>query len=88
MTLTPDELQFLIRRNVFGTREDELACGECFARIDQFAEMKLKGLDAAAALPLVEDHLQRCRECQEEFTLLLKVLRSEAEGTIEAPTHG
>jgi hypothetical protein len=29
--------------------------------------MELYGLGAAAAMPLMEDHLDKCRDCREEF---------------------
>ena len=77
MTLTPDVLRHLVRR-VFDAHPGEIACGECYARVDRFAEMELAGLDARAALPLVEEHLRTCHECQEEFACLVAVLR-EAE---------
>ena len=74
MTLTPDVLQHLVRR-VFDAHEGEMACGDCYARVDRFAELELEGLDAAAALPLVEEHLRGCPECHEEFACLVEVLR-------------
>jgi predicted anti-sigma-YlaC factor YlaD len=46
--------------------------------LDRFVEMKLAGKDAAAAMPLVHDHLERCRDCREEFEALLEVLRALA----------
>ena len=77
MTLTPDVLAHLVRR-VFNAHAGELACGECYARVDRFAEMELAGLDAADALPLVEEHLRGCPECLEEFECLVAALREAA----------
>ena len=78
MTLTPDALRHLVRR-VFDAHAGEMACGECYARVDRFAEMELAGLDAEAALPLVEEHLRTCPECREEFEGLVAVLRDASE---------
>ena len=61
---------------VIATRPDELTCGECFEALDRFVEMTLAGKNAAEAMPLVEDHLRRCRDCHEEFEALLTVLRA------------
>jgi hypothetical protein len=61
---------------VFTTRSDELDCGECFEVIDAFAELKLAGKKAAEAMPLVQDHLERCPPCKEEFEALLDALRA------------
>jgi hypothetical protein len=40
--------------------------------------MTLAGKNAAEAMPLVQDHLERCRDCREEFKALLAALRSLA----------
>jgi predicted anti-sigma-YlaC factor YlaD len=32
---------------------------------------------AAEAMPLVQDHLERCGDCREEFETLLAALRAE-----------
>jgi predicted anti-sigma-YlaC factor YlaD len=61
---------------IAGTRADEIGCDECYAQLDRFAELVLAGMDAAAALPLVEDHLARCHDCREEFEALLAALQA------------
>ncbi|MDT0631176.1 hypothetical protein RQM47_08520 [Rubrivirga sp. S365] len=78
MTLTPDVLRFLVRR-VFNAHPGEIPCGDCYVHVDHFAEMELAGLDAAAALPLVEEHLQTCPGCREEFACLVAVLRDASQ---------
>ncbi len=64
-------------RMVLGTRDDEIDCGRCFELLDRFVELTLAGADPAEALPLVQDHLDRCGDCREEFEALLLALRSE-----------
>ncbi len=44
--------------------------------MDRFVETDLAGLDAAEAMPLVQDHLDKCRDCREEFEALLRALRA------------
>jgi hypothetical protein len=77
MNLEPAVLKQMVRI-VLSTRPDEIGCEECFDKLDRFVEMKLAGKDAAAAMPLVHDHLERCRDCREEFEALLEVLRALA----------
>jgi predicted anti-sigma-YlaC factor YlaD len=62
-------------RDIGTTHAHEIGCEECFRQLDQFAEMKLAGKSAAEAMPLVQDHLERCTDCREEFEALLAVLR-------------
>ena len=59
---------------IMTTRPDEIGCLRLFEQMDHFAEMQLSGLEAAEAMPLVQDHLNRCRDCQEEYLVLLTVL--------------
>jgi len=59
------------------TGDEELACDECFEELDRFVEMELDGLDAASAMPLVQDHLDKCGDCREEYQALLDALRAE-----------
>ena len=77
-----DELDAaMLRRMVQGivsTRPDEIGCGECFEQLDRFVELELAGKDAAQAMPLVQDHLNRCRDCRQEFEALLTALRALA----------
>jgi hypothetical protein len=63
-------------RGIMTTRDDEIDCTECFEQVDQFVEMKLAGKNAAEAMPLVQDHLDRCGCCREEFEALLAALRA------------
>jgi predicted anti-sigma-YlaC factor YlaD len=44
--------------------------------MDRFVEMELEGKSPAQAMPLVHDHLTRCRDCHEEYEALLHALRS------------
>jgi hypothetical protein len=58
------------------TREVEYSCDEVLALMDQFAEMVMRGEDAAQLIPLVQHHLEMCGDCREEFEALLRILRA------------
>lgn len=73
MKLTKDLLKKLINA-ASKTRDDEIGCDECFEKLHEFAELKLKGKSPEQAMPLVEDHLKRCGDCKEEFEMLLESL--------------
>lgn len=72
-------------RAVSQTRDEELSCDECFEQLDRFVELELSGLNAREAMPLVQDHLDKCGDCREEFEALLTALRSQQES---APMSG
>jgi hypothetical protein len=61
------------------TRVDEIGCDQCYASLDRFAELVLKGYDAAGLMPHVYDHLVHCQECREESEALFAALR----GTVQ-----
>ncbi len=73
--LDRDRLNTLVRL-IATTRPDEIGCDECLEQVDRFVETKLPGLDASEAMPLVQDHLDKCRDCREEFEALLRALRA------------
>ncbi len=54
--------------------DEELNCEEVYALVDQYAECVARGEDAAALMPLVKEHLQRCVPCQEELEALLRMM--------------
>ncbi len=61
-------------RGIATSSPDEIGCGECFEELDRFVELELAGMNAAQALPLVKDHLDRCGNCREEFEALKAAL--------------
>ena len=63
-------------RGVAETHETEIGCDECFEQLDGFAELGLSGAEASSVMPLVDDHLDRCEDCRNEFEALLTALRS------------
>jgi len=56
-------------------RPDEIGCDECFEKMDTFAEMELAGKSPEEAMPLVQDHLMKCKDCCEEYEALLEAIK-------------
>lgn len=73
--LDPDAL-ITMARGIMNTRVDEIACSECFQQVDRFVEQVLDDKDATAAMLLVQDHLDRCHNCREEYEALLAAVRA------------
>jgi len=78
MKLSLEVLKRMVK-SIADTRSNEIGCDDCFEQIDRFVEIKLQGKDAAEAMPLVQDHLNRCVGCREEFEALLDCLRATTE---------
>ena len=58
------------------TQEVELSCDEVHRLLGEFAEMVLRGEDAASLLPLVHHHLDTCPDCREEYDALMQILQA------------
>ncbi len=76
MTLIEPEKLKRIVRSIVTVHPDEIGCDDCFQQMDEFVDLTLSGKDAATALPLVYDHLQRCANCREEFEALLSAVKA------------
>ena len=70
-------LKFLqILENV---REEEMSCDEMFIQLDEFVEHEVKSRDAARIMPLIQEHIDMCPECCDEYQALLTVLENTKE---------
>jgi predicted anti-sigma-YlaC factor YlaD len=74
MKLSSETIRMMMNA-VKSTRDEELDCGHCHDELDHFIEMKLSGKKASEALPLVQEHLDRCAPCREEYEVLLEALQ-------------
>ena len=78
MTLRPDQAKALIER-VMATRDQEMTCDACLADVAELVEVQLTGKPLNEALRVVQDHLDRCHECAEEYHVLRQALEALAE---------
>jgi hypothetical protein len=78
MALRPEQAKALIEM-VMGTHDQEMTCDECVADIAEFVEMQLTGKPLSAALQAVQDHLDRCHDCADEYHVLRQALAALAE---------
>lgn len=70
---------FPLIRSIAQTEVMELNCEEVAALLDEFAEAVLLGHAVGPLVPLVERHLARCPDCQEEYEALLRMLKATLE---------
>ena len=74
----PDPMVHKLIRRLENTRENECACDDVFAIMDEYAEASRQGEDLEKLKPLIRHHLKMCQECGEEYQSLIQVL----EGTV------
>jgi predicted component of type VI protein secretion system len=60
------------------TQEQELSCDEVFALLDQFTEMAARGEDVTSLMPMVQQHLEMCGDCREEYQALMNVITAKS----------
>jgi len=63
-------------QTVANTDPDEIGCRECYAHLDQFVEQVRTEESADDVMPRVRAHLERCKDCREEYEALLDALRA------------
>jgi predicted RNase H-like HicB family nuclease len=61
------------------TREDEISCDDVQALLAEFAELHHQGKDIANLMPQVQQHLDLCLACREEYEALLLAIKAERE---------
>lgn len=72
--LTDQDIRALAA-GVASTRPVEIGCDDCLDQVASYAESQLQGLPTSVALRLVEEHLELCPDCREEFESLAEALR-------------
>jgi rRNA maturation endonuclease Nob1 len=78
MALRPEQAQALIAK-VMGTRDQEMTCDACVADLAEFVEVQLTGKPLGDALQAVQEHLERCHDCTDEYHVLRQALAALAE---------
>jgi hypothetical protein len=78
MALRPEQAKALIAK-VMGTRDQERTCDECLADLAEFVEVRLTGKPLSDALQAVQEHLDRCHDCTDEYQVLRQALQALAE---------
>ncbi len=61
---------------VENTDEIEIPCDEVFDLLDQYVELEASGENVAELLPLVKRHLEKCRDCHEEYEALARAFEA------------
>lgn len=73
MPLSKEEIDNLLRL-VSLTEETEINCEQCLALVAEFAQQQLAGKSIHEGLLTVQQHLDVCSECREEYEALQRTL--------------
>jgi hypothetical protein len=86
MSASRDPSDHGLLRRLLGPRGPELGCEECFAELDRYVELELRGADADARIPGMREHLEGCSACAEDHRSLRALV--ERDGGSPAPLPG
>ncbi len=79
MQIPIDKLKTMVR-GVARTQETEYSCDDVYQLLDEFTEAVALGKDVAKLMPFVQQHIEMCPDCREEFEALLRVVRTTQPG--------
>lgn len=74
-----DEVVLKFLQVLENVRHEEMSCEEMFAQLDEFVEREVKAHDASRIMPLIQEHIDLCPECCDEYEALLDVLENTKE---------
>lgn len=60
------------------TEEQEISCDDVHHLMAEYADLLEQGSHPEELMPLVQQHLEMCHECEEELEMLLDILKSNA----------
>ena len=63
------------------THEGMYSCAETFALLDEYVELIADDEEAAALMPYVKRHLDKCPDCHDVYATLLNIVQSEPPAT-------
>jgi hypothetical protein len=70
---------------IFSVHENEIDCEGCDAEMSHLVDMIEAGQDVSLLLPAVQEHLNLCRDCREEFEALLVMVHA---GSVDMADSG
>lgn len=57
--------------------ENCYSCEEAFALLDEYVELVASEEEVEEIMPLVKGHLDRCSDCNNAYSMLLRIVKSE-----------
>jgi hypothetical protein len=78
------QLKHLILSIFEDHRDGGIDCETCSQKLASLAELVANGAKLHELLPAVEEHLQCCAECNEEYQALLSIIIAENSGLIQS----
>jgi len=62
-------------RMLAATKDKELSCDDVYAMLEQFTEAILRGAPVTGLMASIEQHLEVCPDCRDEYEALLKMMQ-------------
>ncbi|MCL4867344.1 MAG: hypothetical protein KJ063_00105 [Anaerolineae bacterium] len=65
-----------LMRHLVEIEAGKLSCQDAFALLDEYADLCCHQKEAEKIMPLVQNHLHQCPDCQAFYEALLAILQS------------
>jgi predicted anti-sigma-YlaC factor YlaD len=75
MPLSKDQISTLLAL-VASATEDDMSCDGCFEHVAQFVETELAGAELCESMLKIQNHLQNCPCCKDEYNALKEAMLS------------
>jgi hypothetical protein len=74
-----DEIVLKFLQILENVRSEDMSCDDMYAQLDEFVEREVTSRDAARIMPLIQEHIDMCPDCCDEYQALLTVLENMKE---------
>jgi hypothetical protein len=74
-----DEVILKFLQILESVRKQDMSCDQMFIQLDEFVDQEVNSHDAAKLMPLIQEHIDMCPECCDEYQALLTVLENTKE---------
>ena len=71
-----DEVVLKFLQILENVRAEDMSCDDMYAQLDEFVEREVTSRDAARIMPLIQEHIDFCSDCDDEYQALLRVLEN------------
>lgn len=75
MPLSKDQISTLLAL-VADSTEDDMSCDGCLEHVAQFVETELAGVEMCETMLLIQNHMNNCPCCKDEYNALKQAMLS------------
>ena len=75
-----DEVVLKFLKVLETVQQEGVSCEDMYTQLDEFVEREVGSHDAARIMPYIQEHIDVCPECCDQYTALMDVLEHTKQG--------